>query len=60
MPCPQVDSTRPWFELLDSIHYLLPEDDAAAKFNAESWPLVIGDKTERAVSQLAGTNHVDG
>ncbi|EFJ44217.1 dynein heavy chain 2, partial [Volvox carteri f. nagariensis] len=43
----EVENQRGWYELLDQLRYLLPEDDLKEKFQGESWGVRLGRQAER-------------
>lgn len=43
----EVESFRGWYETLDGLRYLLPEEDARDKFAGESWGVRLSKQSER-------------
>jgi hypothetical protein len=45
-------SLQPWYEHLEALRYLLPEEDAKDKFTGESWPAKLQRLAERQLVAL--------
>ncbi len=43
---------QPWYEHLESLRYLLPEEEAKDKFTGESWPAKLQRLAERQLAVL--------
>ncbi len=50
----EVESFRGWYETLDGLRYLLPEEDARDKFAGESWGVRLSKQSERQLEVGAG------
>ncbi|KAG2439747.1 hypothetical protein HYH02_010624 [Chlamydomonas schloesseri] len=48
-----VEAQRGWYELLEGLRYLLPEDDVKEKFAGESWGMRLTRQAERQLEVLA-------
>ncbi len=44
--------SQPWYEHLESLRYLLPDDEARDKFIGESWPAKLQRLAERQLGVL--------
>ena len=64
-----LSSTQPWYEHLESLRYLLPEEEFKDKATGEAWPTKLMRLAERQLDALAAdetrykcgcaqTNHV--
>ncbi|GLC56009.1 hypothetical protein PLESTB_001054700 [Pleodorina starrii] len=49
----EVEAQRGWYELLEQLRYLLPEDDLREKFAGESWGMRLGRQAERQLEVLS-------
>ncbi len=50
----EVESQRAWYEMLEGLRYLLPEEDAKDKFAGESWGSRLQRTAEKQLEVLAG------
>ncbi|KAG2485619.1 hypothetical protein HYH03_015682 [Edaphochlamys debaryana] len=48
-----VEAQRGWYELLEGMRYLLPEDDVRDKFAGESWGMRLAKQAERQLELLS-------
>ncbi|GLI62391.1 hypothetical protein VaNZ11_005010 [Volvox africanus] len=48
-----VEAQRGWYELLEQLRFLLPEEDLREKFQGESWAVRLGRQAERQLEVLA-------
>jgi hypothetical protein len=49
---PSLLPPQPWYEHLEALRYLLPEEDAKDKFTGESWPAKLQRLAERQLVAL--------
>lgn len=49
-----VEAQRGWYELLEGMRYLLPEEDLKEKFAGESWGMRLTRQAEKQLEVLAG------
>ncbi|GAX80571.1 hypothetical protein CEUSTIGMA_g8008.t1 [Chlamydomonas eustigma] len=48
-----LEATRPWYEHLETLRYLLPEEEAKDKATGESWPARLMRLADRQLDSLA-------
>ncbi|KAJ9531689.1 hypothetical protein QJQ45_021839, partial [Haematococcus lacustris] len=48
----EIEASKPWYEQLETLRHLLPEDEARDKFTGEAWPAKLQRLAERQLAVL--------